>query len=74
MLKANLKLVYVENTVILSKIIFSSAKVTCTSSICLCAKFQIDSLKTLGEVDYAIFSFLKVQQMDRQTGAKHNAP
>ena len=70
MLKANLKLVCVENVEILSKIIFSSAKISnahLQHAYNICAKFQIDCLKTLEGVDYTIFSFLKARWTDRRT-------
>ena len=53
--------------VILSKIIFSYANFQKAGNIC--AKFQNDCLKTLGEVDYTNF-FCDVTdgQTDRQTG------
>ena len=51
-LKHNLKIVYDKNAIILSNIIFLLAKSHIPSSICLCAKVQLDCLKTLGGVDY----------------------
>ena len=68
MLKANLKLFYVENAAILSKIIFSSAKIQMhIFNMLICEKFQIDYLKTLGRFDYTNFSFLKTWRMDGWT-------
>ena len=55
MLKADLKVV--ENAVILSNIIFSSAKIHMHifKSYNNFARFQIDCLKSLGGVDYTNF-------------------
>ena len=54
-LKPNLKIVEVQNAVILSKIIFLPARSHMhifQYAYNICAKFQIDCLKTLGGVDY----------------------
>ena len=54
-LKSYLKIVYVQNAVILSKIIFLPAKKPHAHLVYaynICEKFQIDYLKTLGGVDY----------------------
>ena len=61
MLKVTFKLVYVENAVILSKIFFrlQNSHAHLKYAYNICAKFQIDCLKTRGGVDYTNFSVFK---------------
>ena len=68
MLKANLKIVLVENAIILSKITFLSAKNSHAhlhNANNICVIFQNNCSKTLGGVDYT--NFLKARRTDRRT-------